>query len=72
MPAVLRSLELVNVGGGIVHFGDSAFKTPKLAEKTFGGSGAFNTGGFIVSNSISSSSIVIDPTLIDQPIAGNN
>lgn len=71
MPAILQSLNLVNVGGGIVHFGDSVFKTPKAVEKTYGGSGGFNTGGFVISNSAVSSANVIDPNLVDQPMVGN-
>ncbi|MEH7128478.1 spore germination protein [Neobacillus drentensis] len=72
MPAIIGPVQIVNVSGGIVQFGDTVYISPKSASKTNGGSGAFNTGGFIVNNSGISGTNVLDTNVIDQPIAGNN
>jgi spore germination protein PF len=72
MPAIIGPVQIVNVGGGVVQFGDTVYISPKSASKTNAGSGAFNTGGFIISNSGLSGTNVLDTNVIDQPIAGNN
>jgi spore germination protein PF len=72
MPAILGPVQIVNVGGGIVQFGDTVYISPKSSSKTYSGSGAFNTGGIIVSNNGLSGTNVLDTNLVDQPIAGNN
>ncbi|MBT2653815.1 spore germination protein [Bacillus sp. ISL-18] len=72
MPAILGPVQIVNVGGGIVQFGDTVYISPKSSSKTFAGSGGFNTGGIIVTNNGLSGTNVLDTNLIDQPIAGNN
>jgi spore germination protein PF len=72
MPAIIGPVQIVNVTGGIVQFGDAVYVSPKSASKTNAGSGAFNTGGFIVANSGLSGTNVLDTNVIDQPIAGNN
>jgi spore germination protein PF len=72
MPAIIGPVQIVNVGGGIVHFGDTVYISPKNSSKTYSGSGAFNTGGFIIANNGISGTNVLDTNLIDQPIAGNN
>ena len=72
MPAILGPVQIVNVGGGIVQFGDTVYISPKSSSKTNAGSGAFNTGGIIVANNGLSGTNVLDTNLIDQPIAGNN
>jgi len=72
MPAILGPVQIVNVGGGIVQFGDTVYISPKSSSKTFAGSGGFNTGGIIVANNGLSGTNVLDTNLIDQPIAGNN
>ncbi|MFK9094685.1 spore germination protein [Bacillus salipaludis] len=72
MPAIIGPVQIVNVGGGIVQFGDTVYISPKSSTKTFAGSGGFNTGGFIVTNNGLSGTNVLDTNLIDQPIAGNN
>jgi spore germination protein PF len=51
MPAIIGPVQIINVGGGIVQFGDTVYISPKSSSKTFAGSGGFNTGGFIVTNS---------------------
>lgn len=72
MPAIIGPVQIVNVGGGIVQFGDTVYISPKSASKTFAGSGGFNTGGIIIANNGLSGTNVLDTNLIDQPIAGNN
>lgn len=72
MPAIVGPVQIVNVSGGVVQFGDAAFVSPKTASKTFLGSGALNTGGLVITNNGLSSTGVLDTNLIDQPMAGNN
>ncbi|HEY2422019.1 MAG TPA: spore germination protein [Neobacillus sp.] len=72
MPAIIGPVQIVNVGGGIVQFGDTVFISPKSSSKTFAGSGGFNTGGFILTNSGLNGTNVLDTNLIDQPTIGNN
>jgi len=72
MPAIIGPVQIVNVGGGIVQFGDTVYISPKSSTKTFAGSGGFNTGGLIVTNNGLSGTNVLDTNVIDQPIAGNN
>ncbi len=72
MPAIIGPVQIINVSGGVVQFGDAMFISPKSASKTNAGSGGFNTGGInITANGISGTN-VLDTKLIDQPIAGNN
>jgi spore germination protein PF len=56
----------------IVKFGDSAIISPKDHSKAFAGSGAFNSGIGVMTNTALNSTNFIDPDVIDQPIAGNN
>lgn len=72
MPAIIGPVQIVNVSGGVVQFGDAAFISPKNSSKSFVGSGSLNTGGIIVTNNGLSSTGVLDANLIDQPIAGTN
>jgi len=72
MPAIIGPVQIVNVGGGIVQFGDTVYISPKSASKTNAGSGGFNTGLLIITNNGLSGTNVLDTDLIDQPIAGNN
>lgn len=72
MPAITGPVQIINVDGGIVQFGDAVFISPKSSSKSFSGSGAGNTGGFIITNNGLSASNVLDTNLVDQPILGNN
>ncbi|KAB2337166.1 spore germination protein [Cytobacillus depressus] len=72
MPAIIGPVQIINVGGGIVQFGDALFISPKSATKTFAGQGALSIGGFVITNNGLSATNVLDTNLIDQPIAGNN
>ncbi|MDQ0268796.1 spore germination protein [Cytobacillus purgationiresistens] len=72
MPAIIGPVQIVNVGGGIVQFGDALNISPKSNSKSTTGSGAANTGGFIITNNGLSASNVLDTNLVDQPNIGNN
>ncbi|WP_374721204.1 spore germination protein [Peribacillus tepidiphilus] len=72
MPAIVGPIQVVNIGGGAIHFGDTLIISPKSASKTITGSGSSNTGGFIITNNGLSASNVLDTNLVDQPILGNN
>ena len=72
MPAIIGPVQIINVSGGIVQFGDTVYISPKSSSKTFAGSGGFNTGGLIITNNGISGTNVLDANVIDQPIAGNN
>ncbi|GIN89946.1 putative spore germination protein GerPF [Siminovitchia terrae] len=72
MPAIVGPVQIFNVGGGVVQFGDTAVISPKSAVKTFEGSGSANTGGFIVTNNGISGTNTLDTNLVDQPTVGNN
>ncbi|MFS0634597.1 spore germination protein [Mesobacillus foraminis] len=72
MPAIIGPVQIVNVGGGIVQFGDALYISPKSNSKTTEGQGSSNTGGFIITNNGLSSSNVLDSSLVDQPTVGNN
>lgn len=72
MPAIIGPVQIVNVTGGIVHFGDTLYISPKAGSKTSAGSGAFNTGGLVLTYNGLSGTNVLDTKLLDQPIVGNN
>lgn len=72
MPAIVGPVQIVNVGGGVVQFGDTLFISPKSASKSTSGSGAGNTGGFIITNNAFSASNRVDTNVVDQPITGNS
>lgn len=72
MPAITGPVQIINVGGGVVQFGDTVFISPKINTKTMLGSGGSNTGGFIITNNGLNATNVLDSNLIDQPNIGNN
>jgi spore germination protein PF len=72
MPAIIGPVQITTVSGGIVQFGDSLYISPKSNSKSVTGSGAGNTGGFVITNNGVSASNVLDTNLIDQPTIGNN
>ena len=72
MPAIIGPVQIVNVSGGIVQFGDTVYISPKSASKTNAGSGGFNTGAIIFTANGLSGTNVFDANVVDQPIAGNN
>lgn len=71
MPAIIGPVQIVNIGGGTIQFGDCLYIAPKSNSKTNAGQGAFNTGGIVISNNGLNSSNVLDCNLIDQPNVGN-
>lgn len=72
MPAITGPVQIIHVGSGTVQFGDTLYISPKSNSKTNSGSGGFNTGCLVVTNSGLSASNVLDTNLIDQPTVGNN
>lgn len=71
MPAIVGPIQIFSVSGGEVQFGDTFYVSPKSSHKTISGSGAHNTGPFIINNNFLSASNYIDLNAIDQPITGN-
>lgn len=72
MPAIVGPVQIVTVSGGIVHFGDAAWVSPKFSSKTYAGSGSFSTGGIILTANGISGTNTLDTNLVDQPMIGNN
>lgn len=72
MPAFVGPVQIFNVGGGVVQFGDTAVISPKSNSKTTSGSGSNSTGGFVSSVNGVSANTTFDTNLIDQPTIGNN
>ncbi|WP_026572772.1 spore germination protein [Bacillus sp. UNC438CL73TsuS30] len=74
MPAIINGpITIDNITtDGNVQFGDTAFMTPKHESKTYAGSGGFNTGGAVISNTGVNATNYVDPDLVDQPIYGNS
>jgi spore germination protein PF len=72
MPAIVGPVQIINVDGGTVQFGDTLLMNPKSASKSVTGSGAGNTGAFILTNNLISVDNILDVNAIDQPILGNN
>ncbi|RWZ55191.1 spore germination protein [Halobacillus fulvus] len=71
MPAIVGPISINNVGGGVVNFGDSFYLSPKSTGKTAAGSGALNTGNWIITNNGLSSTNPIDPDVNDQNVTAN-
>ena len=72
MPAFVGPVQIINVSGGNVLFGDALNISPKSNSKTASGSGTGNTGAFIMTNNGISATNNFDTNLIDQPNIGNN
>lgn len=74
MPAKINgpvTIDNITVDGD-VQFGDLLFITPKTVSKAQGGSGGFNTGGGIITNTGASVTNDIDSGVIDEPINSNH
>ncbi|SEO49875.1 spore germination protein PF [Amphibacillus marinus] len=71
MPAIVGPIQIIEVGGGVINFGDSFYLSPKSASKTAAGAGAFNTGSFVNATSGLNATTTYDPDLADQVIASN-
>ncbi|WP_075981490.1 spore germination protein [Bacillus massilinigeriensis] len=72
MPSIVGPVQIIHVSGGVVHFGDTVYISPKSNSKIVEGSGASNTGGLIINNNGLSGNNILDTNLIDQPTVGNN
>ncbi len=72
MPAIVGPVQVFNVGGGALQFGDTFIMSPKSASKSIAGSGAGNTGAFILTNNAISINNTLDVNAVDQPILANN
>jgi spore germination protein PF len=72
MPAIVGPVQIINVGGGNVQFGDSLIISPKSTSKSASGQGAVNTAGFLITNNGLNANNVVDSNLVDQPTIGNN
>lgn len=72
MPAIIGPVQIFNVNGGSVQFGDTLFISPKSASKSSHGSGSGNIGGFVITNNALSGTNTLDSNLVDQPVTGNN
>ena len=70
MPSVIGAIQVEN-NVGVSNFGDTLYDSQKNASKTFNGSGAVNTGNFIVTNNGVSATTVLEPHLADQNIVAN-
>ncbi|MFD1735245.1 spore germination protein [Bacillus salitolerans] len=66
MPSIVGPVVINSVGGGVINFGDSFNVSPVNTSKTNAGSGAFNTGDFIMTNNGISATNTFDPDLNDQ------
>ncbi|WP_117170854.1 spore germination protein [Paraliobacillus sediminis] len=71
MPSIVGPIKINEVGGGVINFGDSFYLAPKSASKTAAGSGAFNTGDFINTNTGLNATNALDPDAVDQVVSGN-
>ncbi|MFS0824242.1 MULTISPECIES: spore germination protein [Bacillus] len=71
MPSIVGPIKIVNVGGGVVNFGDSFYVSPKDTAKTYSGSGSFNTGDFICTNNGLNSTNTNDEDFADQLLKNN-
>ncbi|MFC0275014.1 spore germination protein [Metabacillus herbersteinensis] len=72
MPAIVGPIKINSVAGGVVNFGDSFYLSPKSNSKSALGSGASNTGDFLIVNNGLNATNFIDPDLSDQNMVGNN
>lgn len=70
MPSVIGAVQ-VETNNGISSFGDTLYVSPKNASKSFTGSGAVNTGNFVMTNNGVSATTVLEPHLADQNIVAN-
>jgi spore germination protein PF len=72
MPSLVGPIKISHVlSSGVINFGDSFYLSPKLTDKAHTGSGAFNTGDFINTNSGISGTNTFDPDVNDQQKTAN-
>jgi len=71
MPAIIGSIQIWNVTGGAINFGDSLNVSPKSNSKTNQGSGSGNSGAIVITNNGLSATHSKDPDVVDQPMKKN-
>ncbi|UTL73752.1 spore germination protein [Bacillus halotolerans] len=71
MPAIVGPIAINSISGGVVNFGDSFYLSPKRSSKSALGSGAGNTGDFLLLNNAVNATNYIDPDVSDQDMVGN-
>lgn len=71
MPAITGPIAINSISGGVVNFGDSFYLSPKSSSKSALGSGAGNTGDFLLLNNVVNATNYIDPDVSDQNVAGD-
>lgn len=71
MPAIVGPIKINEISGGVVNFGDSFYLSPKGSSKSALGSGAGNTGDFLIVNNGINATNYIDPDVSDQNVVGN-
>lgn len=71
MPAIVGPIYINSISGGVVNVGDSFYLSPKSSSKSALGSGAGNTGDFLILNNGISVTNYVDPDLNDQNMVGN-
>jgi len=72
MPSITGPVQILNIGGGTVQFGDTGVISPKSSSKNSAGSGSFNTGPFHLNCNGFSLNQTYDTSGVNQPIVGNN
>ncbi|EME76044.1 spore germination protein [Bacillus sonorensis] len=71
MPAIVGPIKINSISGGVVNFGDSFYLSPKSTSKSALGSGAGNTGDFLIVNNGLNATNYIDPDVSDSDVVGN-
>ncbi|WP_053220393.1 spore germination protein [Virgibacillus senegalensis] len=71
MPSIVGPIKINSIDGGVINFGDSFYLSPKSTSKVSSGSGSFNTGDFINTNSGLSATNTADPDVADQNVTAN-
>lgn len=71
MPAIVGPIKINSVSGGVVHFGDSFYLSPKAASKSINGAGSGSTGDFHIINNGFSIATGVDPDVNDQNQTAN-
>ncbi|WP_096200499.1 spore germination protein [Bacillus sp. FJAT-45350] len=71
MPSIVGGPFKINENSGVINFGSSINISPKSTAKAFSGSGAGNTGDFIVTNNGVNANNTFDPDVVDQSQGAN-
>jgi hypothetical protein len=67
MPGIVGNMKIVSVGpSSVVQIGDAIQLSPSSSNKTYAGSGSFNTGDFGITNNVISITNTNDPDVNDS------